>query len=124
MNFNEDKAIFVQIAESIENDILRDVLLADERAPSTNELAASLGINPNTAAKSLALLMSDGILYKKRGVGMFVDTGAKEIILKKRRQSFTDCYVAPMLREMKLLGITDEQLTEIIHSERNNHEQA
>lgn len=66
----------------IENDILRDVLLEDERVPSTNELAKLYAINPSTAAKGINILVDAGILYKKRGIGMFVSAGAKEAILK------------------------------------------
>lgn len=64
----------------IENDILRDVLLEDERVPSTNELAKLYAINPSTAAKGINILVDAGILYKKRGIGMFVSDGAKEVI--------------------------------------------
>ena len=69
----------------IENDILRDVLLEDERVPSTNELAKLYAINPSTAAKGINILVDAGILYKKRGIGMFVSDGAKEVIRTKRK---------------------------------------
>lgn len=72
----------------IENDILRDVLLEDERVPSTNELAKLYAINPSTAAKGINILVDAGILYKKRGIGMFVSDGAKEVIRTKRKASF------------------------------------
>ena len=72
----------------IENDILRDVLLEDERVPSTNELAKLYAINPSTAAKGINILVDAGILYKKRGIGMFVSDGAKEVIRTKREARF------------------------------------
>lgn len=72
----------------IENDILRDVLLEDERVPSTNELAKLYAINPSTAAKGINILVDAGILYKKRGIGMFVSGGAKEVIRTKRKARF------------------------------------
>lgn len=72
----------------IENDILRDVLLEDERVPSTNELAKLYAINPSTAAKGINILVDAGILYKKRGIGMFVSDGAKEVIRTKRKDRF------------------------------------
>ncbi len=72
----------------IENDILRDVLLEDERVPSTNELAKLYAINPSTAAKGINILVDAGILYKKRGIGMFVSDGAKEVIRTKRKGRF------------------------------------
>ncbi len=72
----------------IENDILRDVLLEDERVPSTNELAKLYAINPSTAAKGINILVDAGILYKKRGIGMFVSDGAKEVIRTMRKARF------------------------------------
>ena len=78
---NQEKSIYIQISEMIENDILRDVLLEDERVPSTNELAKLYAINPSTAAKGINILVDAGILYKKRGIGMFVSDGAKEVII-------------------------------------------
>lgn len=74
---NQEKSIYIQISEMIENDILRDVLLEDERVPSTNELAKLYAINPSTAAKGINILVDAGILYKKRGIGMFVSDGSK-----------------------------------------------
>ena len=82
---NQEKSIYIQISEMIENDILRDVLLEDERVPSTNELAKLYAINPATAAKGVNILVDAGVLYKKRGIGMFVSSGAKETIREKRR---------------------------------------
>ena len=72
----------------IENDILRDVLLEDERVPSTNELAKLYAINPSTAAKGINILVDAGILYKKSGIGMFVSDGAKEVKRTKRKAPF------------------------------------
>ena len=80
---NQEKSIYIQIKEMIENDILRDVLLEEERVPSTNELARLYAINPATAAKGINLLVDANILYKKRGIGMFVAEGAKKRIMKK-----------------------------------------
>ena len=73
---NEEKSIYLQICDRIETDILRGVLLEGERVPSTNELARLYTINPATAAKGLGILVDRGILYKKRGLGMFVADGA------------------------------------------------
>lgn len=87
---NQEKSIYIQISEMIENDILRDVLLEDERVPSTNELAKLYAINPSTAAKGINILVDAGILYKKRGIGMFVSDGAKEVIRTKRKPVFVE----------------------------------
>ena len=111
---NQEKSIYLQISEMIENDILRDILLEGEKVPSTNELAKFFKINPATAAKGVNLLVDEGILYKKRGIGMFVTDGAKENIKSKRRNSFYENYVKSLLIEAASLGISDEELNEMI----------
>lgn len=73
---NEQTSIYLQIAQMMENDILRGIYQEEEQVPSTNELARQFRINPATAAKGVNLLVEEGILYKKRGIGMFVSTGA------------------------------------------------
>lgn len=107
---NQEKSIYIQISEMIENDILRDVLLEDERVPSTNELAKLYAINPATAAKGINILVDAGILYKKRGIGMFVSDGAKEVIRAKRKAQFYENYVSEIVNEAKTLGITKAEL--------------
>ena len=107
---NQEKSIYIQISEMIENDILRDVLLEDERVPSTNELAKLYAINPATAAKGINILVDGGILYKKRGIGMFVSDGAKEVIRTKRKAQFYENYVSEIVNEAKTLGITKAEL--------------
>ncbi len=111
---NQEKSIYLQIKEMMERDILRDILLEEERVPSTNELAKLYAINPATAAKGVNLLVDEGILYKKRGIGMFVAAGAKEAIRKKRREHFFEDYVKAMLAEAANLGISKEELIEMI----------
>ena len=107
---NQEKSIYIQISEMIENGILRDVLLEDERVPSTNELAKLYAINPATAAKGINILVDAGILYKKRGIGMFVSDGAKEVIRTKRKTQFYENYVSEIVNEAKTLGITKAEL--------------
>lgn len=110
----QEKSIYIQIKEMIEDDILRDVLLEEERVPSTNELARLYAINPATAAKGVNLLVDEGILYKKRGIGMFVATGAKAQIQRKRREQFYDNYVKSLMAEAMSLGITKKELVAMI----------
>lgn len=110
----QEKSIYIQIKEMIENDILRDILLEEERVPSTNELAKLFAINPATAAKGINLLVDEGILYKKRGIGMFVAQGAREMIVKRRRESFYDNYIRSLIAEADGLGITRAELIEMI----------
>lgn len=110
----QEKSIYIQIKEMIEDDILRDVLLEEERVPSTNELARLYAINPATAAKGVNLLVDEGILYKKRGIGMFLATGAKAQIQGKRREQFYDNYVKSLMAEAMSLGITKKELVAMI----------
>ena len=110
----ESKSIYLQIGEMIETDILRGILLEEEQVPSTNELAKQYTINPATAAKGINLLVDAGILYKKRGIGMFVAKGARDVILRKRKEAFWETHVAQMLAEARSLGITKEELIEMI----------
>ena len=113
---SQNKSIYLQVSEMIETDILRGILLEEERVPSTNELAKLYTINPATAAKGINLLVDEGILYKKRGIGMFVAEGAKEHISEKRRDAFYENYVKGLLEEAKSLGISSEQLVEMIRT--------
>src|SRR5215468_7979678 len=111
---DDSRPIFMQIAERIENDIIAGELPEEAQAPSTNEFAALYQINPATAAKGVNLLVDQGILYKKRGVGMFVAVGSRERLREKRRELFFEQYVVTMLREAKRLGIEEEQVIAMI----------
>lgn len=113
----QEKSIYLQISEMIENDILRDILPEEERVPSTNELAALYTINPATAAKGINLLVDKNILYKKRGIGMFVVSGAKEKIRQERKEEFYQRYFKTMMEEAGSLGITGEDLIRMIRAE-------
>ncbi|HEV2580931.1 MAG TPA: GntR family transcriptional regulator [Ktedonobacteraceae bacterium] len=111
---NENRPIFVQIAERIENDIIAGELAEETQVPSTNQFASFYQINPATAAKGVNLLVDQGILYKKRGLGMYVAPGARAKLLEKRRAQFFEQYVVPMFQEAEKLGITMEQVTEMV----------
>lgn len=113
-NLNEEKSIYLQISEMIENDILKGSLAEEERVPSTNELARFYKINPATAMKGVNILVDEGILYKQRGIGMFVSGGAKEMIKDKRKKSFYNDYVKAMLEEAKSLGISRDEIIKLI----------
>lgn len=109
-----EKSIYLQIAEAIENDILRGILREEEQVPSTNELAKLYTINPATAAKGMGLLVDQEVLYKKRGIGMFVAAGAREQIHRRRREAFAEEHLAPLLSEAGSLGIAIEELIAMI----------
>ncbi|AIQ23234.1 GntR family transcriptional regulator [Paenibacillus sp. VTT E-133280] len=111
---DDTRPIFMQIAERIENDIIEETLLEESQVPSTNQFAVFYQINPATAAKGVNLLVDQGILYKKRGIGMFVASGARTVLMEKRKEQFYEQYVVTMIREAEKLGITLDQLTKMI----------
>ncbi len=111
---DESRPIFQQIAELIENDIISGALPEDTQIPSTNEFAAFHRINPATAGKGVNLLVDEGILYKKRGIGMFVAPGARDHLLAARRERFRTQYVTPLLAEAAKLGLEPEQVAAMI----------
>ena len=108
------KPFFVQIAEQIENDIIDGVIEEETPVPSTNEFAAFHRINPATAGKGVNRLVEDGILYKRRGIGMFVATGARQRLVGDRTEQFRANFVGPLLSEAAKLGITPEQVAGMI----------
>ncbi|GAA1362128.1 MULTISPECIES: GntR family transcriptional regulator [Brevibacterium] len=101
----EGRALFLQIAENIENTIVDGSLAEESRAPSTNELAAFYRVNPATAAKGLTVLADKGLLTKKRGIGMFVTAGAREKLRAERRAVFAERYVEPLMVEAATIGL-------------------
>ncbi len=109
----------MQIAERIENDIIAGELTEEAQVPSTNQFASFYQINPATAGKGVNLLVEQGMLYKKRGLGMYVAPGARSKLLEKRRDQFFEQYVVTMLQEAAKLGITTEQVIEMVHSRVN-----
>lgn len=106
--------IYLQIARMLEDDILRGVYQEEEQVPSTNDLARSYSINPATAAKGINLLVAGGVLYKRRGIGMFVSPGAAGLVRKKRQGDFYESYVRPMAREGKSLALSGAELIEMV----------
>ena len=116
--FGTDKSIYLQIAESIEDDVLQNIIEEEAQTPSTNQLAAMYRINPATAAKGINMLVNEGILYKKRGIGMFVSSGAVEKIRTKRKIAFFDKYIIPLLDEASNLNISNDEITDMIKKVR------
>jgi GntR family transcriptional regulator len=103
--FDDRSPIYQQIADGIKNDIVSGVLKEEEQVMSTNQYAAFYRINPATAAKGFQLLTDEGILYKKRGIGMFVSPQAKGMLLEQRRERFFEEVVDKMAAEAKVIGI-------------------
>ncbi|HEX4190144.1 MAG TPA: GntR family transcriptional regulator [Marmoricola sp.] len=110
----DGRPIFEQVAELLERQILDGSLAEEAQVPSTNELAAYHRINPATAAKGINALVADQILYKKRGIGMFVSTGARDKLRTRRRDEFQRQFVEPLLAQAERLGIDQAQLLVMI----------
>jgi len=111
---DDGKPLFLQIKEHIEDSIINGGMNAGDRVPSTNEFAAFYKINPATAAKGIQELVAEDILYKRRGVGMFVAEGARKQLMVKRRESFYQQYVLPLKEEAMKLSIDLEDLVQMI----------
>jgi DNA-binding transcriptional regulator YhcF (GntR family) len=114
VDFENEKPIFVQIAEGIEDAIVTGAFPEESRIPSITEFSVSYKINPATALKGINILVDSGIVYKKRGVGMFVAEGAKEKLTIKRRDAFFRDYVKKMLTEADRLGISKEDIIKML----------
>lgn len=114
---DDGRPIFQQIAEMIENSIIDGSLPEESQVPSTNELAAYHRINPATAGKGLNHLVGAGILYKKRGIGMFVTTGARDALRLRRREGFAEQYIRPLVDEARKLGLGPTELQDMIASQ-------
>lgn len=119
---NSQSLIYQQIAQMLEDDVLRGVYREEEQVPSTNELAREYNINPATAAKGINLLVADGILYKRRGIGMFVAKDGVERVRQKRRAAFFEGYVKPLVREGRSLGLTGEELRAMLEQAQSEGE--
>ncbi|GBF74445.1 GntR family transcriptional regulator [Paenibacillus sp. 598K] len=119
-SFDDSKPIFLQIKERIENQIVSEQLKAHEQIPSTTQLVSFYKINHLTVAKGINLLADEGIIYKKRGVGMFVAEDARERLLSQRKDQFVEMYVRPMITEAHNLGITPEELSRILEQTKGS----
>ncbi len=109
LDFNSERPIFQQIAEGIEDAILTGAFPEESQVPSITEFSVRYTINPATALKGVNLLVEEGTLYKKRGVGMFVASGAQNRLREKRQQSFYRKFLVPLAQEAKRLGLTEEE---------------
>ena len=114
INPNTDKPIFIQIAEQLEDAIFTGVFPEETKIPSTNEISALLNINPHTVLKGMNMLVEEEIIYKKRGLGMYVKTGAVEKIQKKRQGQFYNHYVAALIEEARKLQMSKEDIITLI----------
>lgn len=117
---DESQPIFQQIAQMIKDDIVDGRLQENEKIASTTELSRFYNINRATAQKGLQSLVETGIVMKKRGVGMFVNEGAKAILLKERQENFYDEFIAPLLDEANRINLKEDQLIDLIMRGKKN----
>ena len=110
MIFTNDKAIYIQMADRLCDEILSGTYKDDDRIPSVREYAVLLEVNTNTAVKAYEQLAREDIIYNKRGLGYFVTPGARKQILKVRKQEFMKERLPELFRQMQLLGITLEDV--------------
>ena len=110
MIFTNDKAIYIQMADRLCDEILADKYKDDDRIPSVREYAVMLEVNANTVVKAYDELSRANIIYNKRGLGYFVTPGAKKQILKERKQEFMKERLPELFRQMQLLDITLEDV--------------
>lgn len=122
--FDESRPIFLQLAEMLEDGIISGAFPEEGQIPSITEYSAALKINPATALKGINLLVEEGLVYKKRGVGMFVSTGAKEKLLQKRRENFYVNLAKPTAREARALGLSLEELQKMMERGYNDGDRA
>jgi len=114
--FDDASPIYRQIADEIRQDIVTGALGPDEQVMSTNQYAAFHRINPATVNKAFQGLVDEGLLYKRRGIGMFVHAGARDRLLAERRARFVDEHVAPVVAEARRLGIATDDVVAAIHA--------
>ena len=114
LNLDQEKPIFIQIAEGIEDGILTGAFPEESQIPSITEFSVNYKINPATALKGINLLVDEAIVFKKRGVGMFVAQGAVSKLKKKRQDQFYDNYINKLVDEAKRLGITSDEIIAMI----------
>ena len=112
MQFTESQAIYLQIAKTIEEKILRKEWVGEERIPSIRDLAVSMEVNPNTVVKTYEILQQKEIIYNKRGIGYFVSEKAFSIIKKEWKKAFEEYDLPNFFKNISLL---DFSIDEIIH---------
>jgi DNA-binding transcriptional regulator YhcF (GntR family) len=113
MNFKDNKAIYLQIADRIGNQILSGTLTPDGKVPSVRELAAEIEVNANTVARTYDHLQQSGVIYTKRGLGYFVSPDAKEKIVALRREQLMQGEMDYFMSQLKAVGITPAELQQI-----------
>lgn len=123
MDFKENKAIYLQIADRICEEILTGVFREEERVPSVREYAVKVEVNVNTVMRSYDKLQGDGVIYNRRGIGYFVADGAVLRIKEMKKQTFMKEDMPVFFRQASLLGMTAEELQGEYENYLKNEEQ-
>lgn len=110
MQFQEGKSIFLQIADTITEKVVSGEFPPGEKIPSVRELAAVMGVNPNTVMRTYSELQAMNIIENQRGIGYFVNPDAKKIILKDKKVEFFNKVLPEFLKQAALVGISGEEL--------------
>lgn len=116
---NEKKPIYEQIRDWLADQIIDETLVEHDKVPSTNEIVTYFKVNHITVSKGVTELVEEGVLYKKRGVGMFVSEGARGKLLEKRREGFVEEYLKPMLEEAVKLDLSKSDIQKMIDTNRS-----
>lgn len=116
---NDSQPVFMQIMETIENDIITGVYQTDDLIISTTQISKLYSVNPTTAVKAVSKLTDAGVLYKKRGIGMCVAEGARENIFEKRKETFLSSTVTAFITEAKRLNISIDEIIDIIKNKES-----
>ena len=114
INFESEKPIYIQIAEELEDAILSGAFAEQSQVPSTTEISVTYKINPATVLKGINILVDGNILYKKRGLGMFVQDGATQVIQTKRQQAFFEGYIVNLISEATKLKMEKQDIINMI----------
>jgi DNA-binding transcriptional regulator YhcF (GntR family) len=110
MEFDSNKAIYLQIVDAICERVLSGELKPEDRIPSVREYGASIGVNPNTVMRSYEKLTDQGVIYNKRGIGYFISKDAKDIVLENERKEFLENELPVVIKKMELLGLDPKEL--------------
>lgn len=119
-SFDDSKPIYIQVRELLEDMIVKGQLKEGEQAPSSTEMSKFYKINHITVGKGVNQLVDEGILFKRRGIGMFVAEGARDKLLKNRRQTFVEEYVRPLIDEAEKLDLSEEEILKLINQEKGS----
>ena len=114
IRFDDGRPIFIQIAQGIEDGIISGIFVEESQVPSTTEISTTYKVNPATVLKGMNLLVDEGILYKKRGIGMFVAKDATNKLMEKRKNQFFESYVTELINEANKLNLKKEDIIQMI----------